>query len=152
MFLYLLVVILAGFGVHLIREQERTSVRAGELLLRWVLVGYCGIPMVIVAILLLADPAATLARFGFSADGPLVSFSGWAYLGMAGGAISTLRGPRTALLAPAICWATFFLGATITHLHAGHGASSHESLFFVLASHLLISLLLLTGVLLKGAR
>ena len=151
MFLYLLFALLLGFGLHLYRSAERSRTRAAELLLRWVLVGYCGVPMVGLAILMLLDPPATLSRFGVTGDGMVVTFFAWAYLGMSLGAVSSLALRRSALVAPALVWATFFLGATSIHLHAGHGGG-HTALLHVLGSHLLISLLLVGGVAAGGAR
>jgi hypothetical protein len=151
MFLYLLVLLLVGFGVHFTRGPDRSRARGSELLLRWVLGGYCGVPMVVVAAWLLVDPDPVLARFGFEATGPLVAFFGWAYLGMGlAGAIAAF-GPRASLLGPAIVWSVFFLGATSIHLHAGHGGG-HTAMVHVLGSHLLISLLLWAGLAGGGAR
>jgi hypothetical protein len=150
MFLYLLLLLLVGFGVHLIRETDRSRQRGAELLLRWVLVGYCGLPMVIVSVWLLVDPAPVLARFGFEAAGPLVAFFGWAYLGMALAGVAAAFGAPASLLGPAIVWSVFFLGATGIHLHAGHGGG-HGSMVHILGSHLFISALLWTGLAAGGA-
>ncbi len=151
MFLYLLVAVLTGCGLHAAVGRDRSRARLGELLLRWVLAGYCGAPMVVVAVWLLVDPGPVLARFGFQAEGPLVAFFGWAYLGMALAALAGVLGRRGALVPAAIVWSVFFLGATGIHLHAGHGGG-HGALVHVLGSHLLISALLWAGLAMGGAR
>ena len=127
MFLYLIIAVLVGF------------------------VGYCGVPMVAIAVLGFVDADALLARFGLEAEGPIVIFFLSAYLGMALAAVTAARGPRSSLLAPALVWAVFFLGATSAHLGAGHGAG-HSALLHILVSHTLISVLLLGGLVAGGAK
>ena len=108
--------------------------------------------MVVVALAVMVAPAETLGRFGFEPGGPVTSFLAWAYLGMAIASSTAVRGGPSTLLAPALAWITFFLGATAIHLHSGHGAGGHGGLLYILATHLLISVLLGAGLLAGGSR
>lgn len=151
-FLKLLVLVLAAGVLHFGLSSERTPRRAGRLLVLWVLVGYCGLPMAWVAKRLLLDPAATLADFGFDYSRELALFFGWAYLGMALLAIlSGLYRGRFAAAA-ALLWAVYFGGATLVHLGDLHRGSppSHASIFAIFVAHGLIAVLLLSGLAVSG--
>ncbi len=151
MFALLLLLCLAGAGAHLFLTPGRTRSRAGELLLRWVLAGYCGIPMVAVALLLLVHPHEMAEWVGVEPDHPFGVWLGWAYLGMALQASLTLRWGGRYLLGPAMAWGVFFFGATFAHLHTP-GARGHGDPLSVFASHGLVAVLLLVGVALGGGR
>lgn len=154
MFILLLAAVLAAAAVHFLRVGARTRHRAGSLLLRWVLAGYCGIPMVLVAALLLVHPHEAAEALGFEPDHPFALFLGWAYLGMAASAALTLRLGGTYLVGPAVAWAIFFLGATLIHVGEAGGAAAvgHGGLLQIVASHGAVSALLMVGLALGGAR
>lgn len=144
----LLLLLVAAAGVHYFRSAERGRAQAGRLLLRWVLVGYCGVPMVVVALLLLVHPHETAEAFGFEPDHPFALFFGWAYLGMALSALGALRGSGGWLTAPAVTWGVFFTGATFVHIadEGGVGALGHGGLLAILAAHAWVAVLLGAGV------
>ena len=143
MFLILLVLTLTGAVVHSLRLENRTTARIGEVVLRWVLVGYCGLPMLVVAVGTLADPDRVASVLGFAAGNPFELFLGWAYLGMAVIAVLALRFGGAYLIGPALVWAVFFVGATGIHrAQALSGGVSHGGLLSVFATHGLISVVL----------
>lgn len=154
MFALLLLAVLAAAAVHFARSAERTRARAGELLLRWVLAGYCGVPMVVVAAFLLVHPHETAEILGFEPDHPFALFLGWAYLGMALTATMTMRWGGRYAVGPAVTWAVFFLGATFVHLGevGGPGAAGHAGLLEIVGGHLMVSILLVAGLALGGGR
>ena len=78
MFFALLVLLLFAWAVHVRRIPRRPGAR-GELLLRYVLIGYCGIPMVIVALLFLVHPHEGAEVLGLEPDHPFGLFLGWAF-------------------------------------------------------------------------
>ncbi len=158
MFLYLLLALLVGWSIHVARMKDRTPRRAGEVGLLYILVGYCGIPVLAVSVGSLARPDRAAAILGFPAGNPFQDFLGYALLGMSVLAVLVLRYRGTFLIAPAICWAVFFAGATAVHLNdfGEQGVLTHGSMVHVFASHGLISLLLaaalvVSGLLKKGA-
>lgn len=152
MFVLLLAALLIAWAVYVRRSDPRTRARGGELLLRYVLAGYCGVPMLVVAGALLLHPHATAHLLGVEPDHPFGRFFGWAYLGMAVAATLTLRFGGTYLIGPAVAWAVFFAGATAVHIEMSGGttAMGHGGLFFVLAGHALVSALLAVGLLTSG--
>jgi len=149
-FLIILAVVLVGAAAH-VALRGRTRERVGELVLLWTLVGYCGIPMLVVAGMLLVHPHETAEVFGFPPDNPIAVFFGWAYLGMALSAVVSLRYRGPYLVAPALTWATFFLGATFVHLGEGHGGGTHAGALAIVATHGLISLILVAALVASGA-
>jgi hypothetical protein len=152
MFVLLLALLLIAWVVHLRRADVRTRARGGELLVRYVLAGYCGIPMLVVAGILLIHPHESAHILGVEPDHPFGRFFGWAYLGMALAATLTLRFRGTYLIGPAVVWAVFFAGATVVHIDMGGGAGAmgHRGLFFILAAHALVSVLLVAGLWTSG--
>lgn len=152
MFIVLLFLVLLGWAVHLWRSPSRSRERAGELLLLWVLVGYCGFPMLAVAGVFLIHPHETAHILGFEPDHPFGLFLAWAYLGMAIIATLSLRFRETYLVGPAVVWAVFFAGATFVHLGIEGGASAmgHGGLLVIFTAHGLISVLLAVGLWASG--
>ncbi|MFW6202419.1 MAG: DUF6790 family protein, partial [Gemmatimonadota bacterium] len=126
--------------------------RVGELLLVYVLVGYCGIPMVGVSVATLAAPERVAEILGFPAGNPFQAFMGVAYLALSVLAVLTLRYRGRFLIAPAVGWAIFFAGATVIHVRheiAG-GTLTHGGVLAVFATHGLISVLLVGGLVVSG--
>lgn len=147
----LLILVLAG-SVHAFGVRGSTPGRPGEVFLVWILGGYCGAAMVLVSlgILVAPDRMGELLPVG-AADGHILRFFGWAYLGMSVTAFLSipLRGPF--LVGPAVTWAIYFAGATEVHIHHAPppdspGGPSHGEVLGILATHLLVSVLLAFGV------
>lgn len=152
MFLIILALVLVGAAVHVaVLGGDRSRERVGELVLRWTLVGYCGLPMLVVAGMLLVHPHETAEAFSFPPDNPIAVFFGWAYLGMALSAALSIRFRGPYLVAPALIWAIFFLGATFVHLGEGHGGGTHAGALAIVATHGLISAILLGALAVSGA-
>lgn len=149
MFLMLLSLVLAAWAVHTVlllrrRTEGPRRPNPGELLLRYVLVGYCGVPMLLVAAFLLVHPHETSEILGIEPDHPSTLFLGWAYLGMAAIATLAWRFRGRYLVAPTVVWATFFLGATFVHLGSTVlvGGSGHLGVLGIIATHGFVSALL----------
>ncbi len=151
-FLYLLIVVLAAAGAHLARLRAPTVPRAAEVVLLYILVGYCGVPMLAVGTWSLFRPDRVAAILGFPAGNPFQTFLSYALLGMALVAVLAVRYRGAYLVAPALLWAVFFAGATAVHLGdiRAHDHLSHRVLLHVFATHALISILLLTALGLSG--
>lgn len=152
LFATLLVLVVFAAGVHIVLSGERTARRGGRLLLVWLLVGYCGLPMLVVSASMLLAPERTAATFGFSAGGAVAAFLGWAYLAMSVLAVMTLRYRGSFVIGAAVCWAVFFAGATAIHIgEIGRtGGMSHGGLLGILFTHGFVSALLLGGLLASG--
>ncbi|MSR06756.1 MAG: hypothetical protein EXR93_06810 [Gemmatimonadetes bacterium] len=163
-FIYLLFGVLIAAGIHVWRLKNRTVQRAAEVVLLYVLVGYCGIPMLIFGGLNLFHPDEVATAFGFPTGSPFQIFFGYGYIGMALIAVLSLRYRGAYLVAPAVVWSTFFAGATlihVNHLHGGGalpgvileppGAISHGAFLHIFATHGLIAVLLMTALAYSGA-
>ena len=121
--------------------------------LSYLLVGYCGIPMVLVSWWCLARPGEAASGLGFPPGGPFEQFFAVAYLGMS---ITSLLAPflrRSYVIGPAVCWAVFFAGATAIHFmdESAHQTLTHGSALAIFATHGLISLLLLIALFMSRA-
>lgn len=144
MFTLLLMACVLAAGVHFMRTGDRTPQRMGELVLLYVLVGYCGVPMLAISVGILAAPDQMATMLPIGEPGPVVAFFGWAYLGMSLLPVLALRYRGTFLIAPAVCWGVYFAGATVVHLHgdSGSGSIPHGSMLAIFATHGLVSLVL----------
>lgn len=145
-FVYLLALLLLAATVHAALLPERTTRRVAEIGLLYLLVGYCGVPMLAVSVWVLVSPGHAAAAFGFTAEGPLLAFFGWAYLGMSLLSLLALRYRGAFLVAPVVVWGVYLGGATAVHLQGSPGHALE-----VFASHGLIGGLLVTGLLASGA-
>lgn len=153
MFLYLLTALMLAAGVHLALSPQRVSrKRIGEIGLYYVLIGYCGVPMLVISIANLLRPEWAPEMLGFPAGNPFQGFLGWAYLGMSILAVMCVWYRAAFLIGPAVIWAVFFAGATSVHLHdfTARGALTHGSMLGIFVSHGLISVLLVAALLASG--
>ena len=148
MFLVVLIFVLLGAAAQLLRSGPRTSERAGRLLLLWVLVGYCGLPMLAVSAVSLVRPDLVAGVLGFAEGNPFQAFLGWAYLGMSLAATLALGYRDRYLIGPSIVWAVFFMGATAIHFQ--QQTPTHGGAVGLFATHGLISVLLVIGMLMSG--
>ncbi|MDH3222621.1 MAG: hypothetical protein OEO23_02815 [Gemmatimonadota bacterium] len=134
-----------GALVHARRGPGGPSLaRTGELIVRYTLVAYCGLPMLMISIGILAAPERMAEMLPVGPPGPIVAFFGWAYLGMSLAALLALWYSGSFLLAAALPWAVYFAGATVVHIHApgaGHGGA-----LLIFATHGLVSLVLVAGL------
>ncbi len=138
----------AGALVHARRgPAQPTLARTGELIVRYTLVAYCGIPMLLVSIGILAAPERMAEMLPVGPSAPIVAFFGWAYLGMSLAALLALWYSGSFLLAAALPWAVYFAGATIVHLHAPDPEGGHGGALLIFATHGLVSVVLIAGLL-----
>ena len=150
-----LIFLLAVLGVaslHALITKTRTSQRWIELLLVYLLVGYCGLFVFGVSIFGLVDGEQLAKTFGFSTGGPFLQFLCFSFLGMATIAIFSIWFRGQYLIAPTVCWSIFWLGATYVHLANAFTAKGYITFHFVLFvffSHGIVALLLL-GLLLAS--
>ena len=118
-----------------------------EMLLVYVLVGYCGVQQIAMGAAILLTGGRVLLHFGFQA-GSQPTFVWDSFLLFGGGIISMLAIWKrdSYLLAPVLMWSVFFAGATYAHIHL-NGANglppTWESTAGIFASHGLISVLLI---------
>lgn len=140
MFLLLLALLLAAAAVHL--------ARTGELVLLYLLVGYCGVPMLILSLVGLAAPEQAVELFGIPGRNTqgLVAL---ATLGLSLVAVMALRYRGTYLIGPAVAWSVALGGGTFFHLHDGT-MGTHGGALAVFATHGLIALILLGALLWSG--
>lgn len=122
------------------------------MILVWVLVGYCGVPMIGFIGYGILNPAELARITGFPPGSPFQTFTSWALLGIALASMLALRFRGTYLIGPAIAWAVFFVGATAIHFgQYGHaGALTHTNMLLILATHGLISVIILAGLGMSG--
>lgn len=147
-----LVFVLVAAGVHVARLSSRSTERVGETILIWVLVGYCGIPMIGFMGFGLMHPHELAELTGFDPGSPFQTFTSWALLGMGVAAALAFRFRGTYLIGPALAWAIFFVGATSIHLaqFRTDDALTHTNMLLILATHGLISLILLGALWASG--
>lgn len=152
MFVYLLLFLLVATAVHVARSRDRTAAGAGRIALLYILVGYCGVPMALVSVATLVWPERVADVLGFPAGNPFQDFLGVAFLSMSLLSLLGLRYRRSFLIAPTVCWAVFFIGATVIHMRdfAARGTLTHGGMLAIFASHGLISLLLIGALLMSG--
>ena len=158
MFFILLLLLLAAAALHAARSRERSPANTARLVLLYVLVGYCGIPMLPLSLFSLQSPVQAAAFFGFHPGGAFQTFFSVAYLGMSVLSILALWYRGSYVVGPALMWAIFFAGATFIHMKELGGAVTlhtnahgHGDFVQVFATHGLISVLLLGSLLVSGA-
>jgi hypothetical protein len=151
-FVFVIAGLLLVVIVHAAMLSNRSAAKVAELGLLYLLVGYCGIPMFAVSVWALVYPQGAAMALGF-ANGPLLSFFAWAYLGMSIIALLSLRYRGTYLVAPVAVWAVYLGGATQVHFQGtsqAHGPM-HASPLEVFAAHGFVALLLLVALAVSGA-
>lgn len=147
-----LALVVVGAAVQIARMSARSSDRIGEVILVWVLVGYCGIPMIGFMGYGLMHPAEMAHLTGFEEGSPFQIFITWALLGMGVSATAAFRYRGTYLMGPALAWAIFFVGATTIHFgqYGADGTLTHGAMLMIFATHGLISVLLLGSLWASG--
>jgi len=154
-FLLHLLLVLAAAIVHVVRLPARTASRIGEIGLRYLLVGYCGLPMVILSLVVLIAPEHASAHLPIPDGGMVLAFLGWAYLGMSLSAVLALGHRGAYLLGPALVWGTFFAGVTVVHVREflAQGTLTFTVALYTFVTHTLVAILLFTTLVAsRGAR
>ena len=144
--------VLIGAGVHVARLSARSTQSVGETVLVWLLVGYCGIPMIGFMGFGLMHPHDLANVTGFEPGSSFQTFLTWALLGMAVAATLSLRFRGVYLIGPALAWSVFFIGATAIHFeqYAEAGGLDPSAVLMILATHGLISAILLGALWASG--
>ena len=139
--------ILLGVGlVHGLKIRKRTNTALAELLLVYVLVGYCGLYMFSAGILDLVASFRQETIFPFPAGGPVQQFFDFALLGMATIAILSAWSRGRSLMAPVLGWSIFWFGATYIHLTELYATGSFTVGIFlgIFLSHTIVALVMLS--------
>lgn len=151
MFLILLGLLVAAAAIHASRLEVRTRQRVAEVFLRWLLAGYCGVPMAAVSLGILVIPDHVAEMLPLGEPGPLAAFFGWAYLGMSVPAVMAVQRRGAFLLGPAVVWAVYLVGATLVHLHGGGHGVGFAGFLHTIATHGLVGVGLGAAVAMGGA-
>ena len=143
----LIVVLLIAAVVHARIRYPATSGAMAEMLLIYVLVGYCGVQQIVMGAAILLTGGRVLLHFGFQPGQPTFVWDSFLLLG--GGIIALLAIWKrdSYLLAPVLMWSVFFAGATYAHilLNKANGfPPTWESTVGIFATHGLISVLLIS--------
>ena len=152
MFLHLLIVLLIAAAVHAVRLKERTRERVGEVALLWLLIGYCGVPMVAMSVASLLQPDRMAEMLGLPAGSPFQAFVSVALLGLAVAALLAGIYRGTALVAATAAWAVYWTGATWIHVqdYGGLGAIDAHAFLHAFVSHGLVAILLVAALVASG--
>lgn len=152
MFLHLLIALSIAAAVHAALLKERTRERVGEVALLWLLVGYCGIPMLAVSVASLLRPDRVAEMLGLPAGGPFQDFVSVALLGLAVAAILAGLYRGSALVVAAAAWAVYWAGATWIHVeeYGGLGAIDAHAFLHAFTSHGLVAVLLVAALVASG--
>ncbi len=152
MFLMLLLALFVTAAVHAVISRRRSRQAVAELLLLYILVGYCGFAMFAVSAFSLIAGDRAAAWLGWPPNNPFQQFLSFALLGLATAAILSVRYRDTYLVGPVVGWSVFFAGATYGHLaDLGQRGASHGTALAVFATHTSIPVLLLVLLALSGA-
>jgi hypothetical protein len=151
-FILLLAASLVAVAIHAMLLKERTTRRIGEIAMLYILAGYCGVAMLASSLFSLANAERFARMHGFPTGSPFQDFTAVAMLGMSILSLLALWYRGTYLIAPAVCWAVFFGGATWIHAKdlGDKGAFTHGGLIAIFVTHGLISVLLIVALLMSG--
>ena len=152
MFHIALALVFLALIVHVARTTDRTRERIGELTMLYVLVGYCGVPMLAFMVVGLWNGPLLADWLGFPPDNPFQGFATVALLAMSLLSLLTVRYRGPYLIGPAVVWSVFFLGATFIHVADFHsrGGMTHSSALLIFATHGLIAIVLLPALWMSG--
>jgi len=144
----LIEVSLLGAGaVHAYVTPNRSPARVAEMMLVYLLAGYCGVTMFAVGLMAVINPDWVAVNMAHVPPGNAVMiWAGFFFLGVSAVSIMTIWLRGVFLIAPVIVWSTYWAGATYAHLVAeqqgGHPLTS-DVVFQTFVSHGLIAVILL---------
>lgn len=142
----LLVLLVAG-AAHGLLTRKKGPGRVPELMLVYVLVGYCGLAQLYVGYLSITNPDFVAVHMaGVPAGNPIMLWAGFLILGagIAATLTAVLRGNY--IIGPMIVWTTFWLGATYAHTVADHACGavmSHGGFLMMFVAHGLVGVILI---------
>jgi hypothetical protein len=145
--LLLIVLLVIAAVAHARIRYPATPGAMAQVLLIYVLAGYCGAQQIAMGAAMLVTGGRVLTHFGFQPGGQ-PTFVWDSFLLIGGGIISVLAIWKrdSYLLAPVLLWSVFFAGATYAHIHmnsANGFAPTLQSTAWIFATHGLISVLLI---------
>jgi Family of unknown function (DUF6790) len=139
--------ILAALMVAGAVHAQLTRRRAAELMLIYVLAGYCGVLMFAVGLVAIINPDWVAINMAQVPPGnPVMIWAGFFFLGLSVVAMMTIWFRGAFLAAPVIAWSVYWAGATYAHLVADqqNGHAVTPGLFFAtFVGHGLVALILL---------
>lgn len=146
MWFALLVISLVAASIHLNSRPARPRAASAELVLVYLLAGYCGFAQILRSIAVLVRGQPLMGHVQFTPGDPAVMWLG--FFGLGCGLIGALsiwkRG--SFLLAPVLVWAIFWTGTTLAHMRLDDWNNVVESwpeILWTFATHGLIAILLI---------
>jgi hypothetical protein len=143
---FIFLVVLLGAGLfHGLKLKLRSRSAVAEMMLVYVLVGYCGLYMVMAGIFDLWASFQNRTIFPFPASGATQQFFDFALLGMATMAIFSAWFRGRYLASPAVGWSLFWFGATYIHFTSLYatGSLSWWTAAGIFSSHTLVAFAIL---------
>ncbi len=136
MFLLLAVALAAAGFAHGALARSPLAKRV-ELALVYLVAGYFGLVMLVVALFCLVAPERAAAMLGADPGSPFELFLGWAYCGMAVAALLAVRLRGAYLVGPIVAWSLDLFGAVQVHWVEYSAAGSLSSRFaaFIVLEH-----------------
>lgn len=147
MFQVFLAALLAAGAMHAQVSRGPLRGKTAEMMLIYVLAGYCGVMMVALGAVAVVDPDWVAINMAQVPPGnPVMIWAGFLFLSLGVVAIMTIWHRGAFLIAPVIVWSTYWAGATYAHLVAdkqnGHPLTT-ELFFQTFVGHGLVALILL---------
>lgn len=152
MWFALLILSLVAAGIHLNSRPARPKAASAELVLVYLLAGYCGFAQILRSIAVLVRGQPLMGHVQFTPGDPAVMWLG--FFGLGCGLIGALSIWRRGsfLLAPVLVWAIFWTGTTLAHIRLDNWNDVVESwptMLWTFATHGLIAVLLIVFYLLS---
>lgn len=144
--LSLIAVLLVAAVVHARIRYPATPGAMAEMLLIYVLVGYCGVQQIVMGAAILLTGGRVLLHFGFQPGQPTFVWDSFLLLGGGITSILAIWKRDSYLLAPVLMWSVFFAGATYAHIQLNRANGfppTWQSTAWIFATHGLISVLLI---------
>ena len=145
MFLLLLALALVVGVLHGRRKGFQSRQQYAELLIVYLLAGYCGFLMLGVSVWGMISPESAADMLDTEPGNPFQRFFLVAYLGMSVMACLSIWIRDTYLVANIICWSIYWFGATVLHMleYAEAGRLSMHLGLIILGTHALVPVLLI---------
>ncbi len=139
--------LLGAGAVHAYVTPSRSPARIAEMMLVYLLAGYCGVTMLAVGLVAVVNPDWVAVNMAQVPPGNAVMiWAGFLFIGLSLVSIMTIWLRGIFLIAPVVIWSIYWAGATYAHLVAdrqnGHALTS-DVVFQTFVSHGLIAVILL---------
>jgi len=139
--------LLGAGAAHAYFTPGRSPARFAEMMLVYLLAGYCGVTMFAVGVMAVVNPDWVAVNMAQVPPGNAVMiWAGFFFIGLAIISIMTIWLRGIFLIAPVLTWSIYWAGATYAHLvadqHNGH-ALTQAAVLDTFISHGLIAVILL---------